>query len=116
MSDGIRPYGPGKFNTILDSYVYSVSLDGGADEEEGSVQDTGVWYGIMRNGRTIFRDHDPLLETLTPEEQEQLTESAGVIITEDSCGFVYVEYFQSPELMETEWSRIIEAHREEESE
>ena len=116
MSDGIRPYGPGKFNTILDSYVYSVSLDGGADEEEGSVQDTGVWYGIMRNGRTIFRDHDPLLETLTPEEQEQLTESAGVIITEDSNGFVYVEYFDSPELMETEWSRIIEAHLPEDEE
>ena len=45
--DEIRSYGPGKFSTILDSYVYSVSLDGGCDEEEGSVDECGAWYGIM---------------------------------------------------------------------
>jgi len=72
MTNDIRPYGPGKFNTILDSYVYSVSLDGGCDEEESN-SDAGIWYGLMRNGRTIFRDHDPLLETLNSAEQEKLT-------------------------------------------
>lgn len=34
-TDGIRPYGPGKFDTILDAYVYSVSCDGGCDDECG---------------------------------------------------------------------------------
>ena len=105
---GIRPYGPGKFSTILDSYVYSVSLDGGCDEEEGSVSECGEWYGIMRNGRTIFRDHDPLLETLTPEEQEQLTSSAGVILREDSNGFVSVDYYGTAESLETAWSQIVD--------
>jgi len=111
----IRPYGPGKFNTILDSYVYSVSLDGGCDEEEGSVDEHGEWYGIMRNGRTIFRDHDPLLETLNSAEQEKLTSSVGVILREDSQGFVYVTYYAADEALEVAWSQISDHFREEET-
>lgn len=105
-SDTIRPYGPGKFNTILDSYVYSVSLDGGCDEEEGSVSECGAWCGIMRNGRAIFRDHDPLLETLNTTEQEKLTSSAGVILREDSQGFVFVTYYDTDESLQAAWSQI----------
>lgn len=105
MENEIRPYGPGKFNTILDQYVYTVSLDGGCDEEE-TYGDS--WYGIMRNGRTIFRDHDPLLETLNAAEQEQLTSSTGVIIYQDSQGFVYVDYYASKEALESAWAKIQE--------
>lgn len=101
----IRSYGPGKFNTILDSYVYSVSLDGGADAEVGSV-DEGRWYGLMRHGRTIFKDHDPFLETLNEEEREQLTSCAGVILTEDSQGFVYAEYFDTMDALDAKWAEI----------
>jgi hypothetical protein len=108
MNDTIRPYGPGKFNTVLDSYVYSVSLDGGCDEEEGSVSECGEWYGVMRNGRTIFRDHDPLLETLNSAEQQQLTSSAGVILREDSQGFVSVTYYDADEALELAWSQIVD--------
>lgn len=108
MANVIRPYGPGKFSTILDSYVYSVSLDGGCDEELGDALECGEWYGIMRNGRTIFRDHDLLLETLTPEEQERLTSSAGVILREDSQGFVSVIYYDTDESLELAWSQILD--------
>lgn len=107
MTD-IRPYGPGKFSTILDSYVYSVSLDGGCDEEE-SLGDGNGWYGIMRNGRTIFRDHDPMLEPLNEAEQKQLTSSAGVIVYEDSQGFVYVTYYDKDEALELAWSQIVDS-------
>jgi hypothetical protein len=107
--DMIRPYGPGKFSTILDSYVYSVSLDGGCDEEEGNVSECGEWYGIMRNGRMIFRDHDPMLETLNTAEQEKLTSSAGVILREDSNGFVYVTYYDTDEALELAWSQIADS-------
>jgi hypothetical protein len=107
-TDVIRPYGPGKFDTVLDSYVYSVSLDGGCDEEEGSVSECGEWYGIMRNGRTIFRDHDPMLETLNTAEQEQLTSSAGVILREDLQGFVSVTYYDTDEALELAWSQIVD--------
>jgi hypothetical protein len=112
MANFIRPYGPGKFSTILDSYVYSVSLDGDCDEEEGSVSECGAWYGIMRNGRTIFRDHDPLLETLNTAEQDQLTSSAGVILHEDSNGFVSVTYYDTDESLETAWSQIMDEFRD----
>ena len=115
MTDQIRPYGPGKFSTILDSYVYSVSLDGGADEECGSV-DGGTWYGLMRNGRTIFRDHDPLLESLNEAEQEQLTASAGVIVSEDSQGFVSVEYFETEKDLDAAWAEVEAEVAEDENE
>jgi hypothetical protein len=112
--DTIRPHGPGKFSTILDSYVYSVSLDGGCDEEEGNVSECGEWSGIMRNGRTIFRDHDPLLETLNPAEQEKLTSSAGVILREASQGFVSVDYYDTDDSLELAWSQIVDQFSESE--
>src|SRR6266571_7157828 len=115
MTDKIRPYGPGKFNTILDSYVYEVSLDGGCDDEIGSV-DEGGWFGMMRNGRTIFKDHDPLLETLNEAERELLTTSAGVILSEDSNGFVYVDYFKTEDELNAAWDRIVSEHEDSETE
>lgn len=101
----IRPYGPGKFNTILDSYVYSVSLDGGCDMECGESDAMG-WYGMMRHGHTIFRDHDPMLETLNTEEQDKLTSCAGVILSEQSQGFVYVTYYDSIPELDAAWAEI----------
>ena len=103
----IRPYELTKFSTILDQYVYQVSLDGGCDEEIGS-SNWDCWYGLMRNGRTIFRDHDPLLETLNQAEQEKLTSSAGVILREDSQGFVYVHYFQDEANLDAAWQDIVD--------
>lgn len=105
QSQRIRPYGPGKFNTILDSYVYSVSLDGGCDDEVGESETTG-WYGLMRHGRTIFRDHDPFLESLNETEQKQLTECAGVIICEIATGFVFVEYFDAEDALNERWAQV----------
>lgn len=115
LGNGIRSYGPGKFSTILDSYVYSVSLDGNTEEEIGE-SDCGGWYGIMRNGSTIFRDHDPLLETLNEDEQKQLTECAGVIMREDSQGFVYVTYYDDKVRLERDWIQIELSHSEKEYE
>lgn len=112
MSDKIRPYGPGKFSTILDSYVYQVSLDGGCDDEAGNVDEFGYWYGLMRRGRSIFRNHDPLLEILNEAEQKQLTESAGVIMCEDSNGFVSVNYYQSATALDEAWDRITDEFEE----
>jgi hypothetical protein len=111
-TNDIRPYGPGKFDTILDSYIYSVSLDGGCDSECGDVGETGRWYGLMRHGHTIFRDHDPFLETLNDAERELLTGGAGVIISEDFCGFVSVDYFDTETELDEMWAKI-EAEQQE---
>lgn len=108
MPDTIRQYGPGKFDTILDSYVYAVSLEGGCDDEAGSMDETGRWYGLMRHGSTIFRDHDPGLEPLNEAEREVLNRAAGVILTEDSNGFVGVEYFDNVLKLDAAWQTILE--------
>jgi hypothetical protein len=110
----IRSYGSGKFSTILDSYVYQVTLDGGCDEETGST-DGGSWYGLMRHGRTIFRDHDPLLESLNEDEQTQLTACAGVIVREDSDGFVCVHYYDTAKQLDDAWANTL-AETEDETE
>lgn len=106
MPDEIRSYGPGKFSTIVDAYVYDVSLNGGCDEETGDVSTIGRWYGLMRNGRTIFKDHDPMLETLNEAERDLILNSAGVIISEDDQGFVDVDYISSDEELNEKWSAI----------
>ena len=104
----IRDYGPGKFDTILDSYVYDVSLDGGCDDECGSVGESGRWYGLMRDGSTVFRDHDPFCESLNDEERDLLSSSAGVILTEDSYGFVWVYYIDNAKDLESDWQEIVD--------
>jgi hypothetical protein len=91
----------------------TASLDGGCDEEEGSISECGEWYGIMRNGRTIFRDHDPMLEILNADEQERLISAAGVILREDSNGFVSVTYHNTDEGLELAWSLVVNSFSDE---
>lgn len=97
---GIRPYGPGKYANQLDAYVHEV----GNEDDELALDDG--WYGLMRNGRTIFQDHDPNLDGLTDEEAETLTNSAGCIVHEDNFGFVNIEYFITTEELEAAWQTL----------
>lgn len=68
----------------------------------------------MRGGSSIFRDHDPMLETLNEDEQNMLTSCAGVIVREDSDGFVAVHYFDTTEELDKEWDRVMTEHEENE--
>lgn len=104
----LRSYGPGKFNLILDAFVYEVSLVGGTDAEEGSVSEIGTWAGLMRHGHTIFKDGDPFNENsgLTPDEIEYLSECAGCIIYEDAQGFVTVSYFDEMQALDEAWDEV----------
>ena len=105
MPTGIRPYGPGKFNTILDAYVYEVSREG-RTEEDCRMDDS--WCGIMRGGLSIFKDHDPTCDELTDEEYQQLLRCAGIIMTENSDGFVHVAYYDDQKSLETVWVEMVE--------
>ena len=105
----LRKYGPGKFDTILDEQVYQLSLDG-VDDETGSVQEYG-WYGKLDGPLTISDPTDPLTE----DEQAYLAEQGGgAILSEDSQGFVTIEYFASADELETRWERIADGVREDE--
>jgi len=107
MDDTIRPYGPGKFDTILDSYVYSVSLDG-TDMECGSVDETGRWYGAIIGGLDLSHadKRDNAYFDLNSVEREELRTCAGVILTECSQGFVSVEYYETEEKLREVWAEI----------
>lgn len=97
-ADAIRPYGPGKFDSMMDSFVYGLSLDG-CDEETGSVEEDG-WYGLLR-GWTIPSDAD-----LTKDERAVFASHVGAIICEDSQGFVTVDYYATPEELNEAWNAI----------
>lgn len=122
---GIRRYGPGKFDTVVDSYVYGAIGDVAPDEEVGDSQDFG-WYGMLRfkpgellelveemldgqgayerqSGRT--RDKGPSDE-LTDEEADLLDYSVGVIMTEDSQGFVHIDYYEDETELAADWKKL----------
>jgi chaperonin cofactor prefoldin len=104
---GIRGYGPGKFDTIVDSYVYHVTLEG-VDSEVGDVQDMG-WFGVM-GGKDLLaaveRAASEEGDKLTPEEKELFKDDGGVIISEDGQGFVSVDYFNTKAELDQKWSEI----------
>lgn len=104
-AEGIRSYGPGKFDTYADKYVWEVSLDGADDELN---DENGAWHGFLRHGHTMFTDDDPDLETLTDEERELIQESEIVIVSESPDGFVSVRYFDNTQEGEEAWGEYEE--------
>lgn len=113
MAKGIRSYGPGKFSTILDSYMYDLSLDG-VDEEVGSV-DEGGWYGFLEiDQAAIDRIREEGVDGLTKEEEDLLAASAAVVLFERTDGVVEVEWYDSMQEAEDAWSEIEEEFEGEE--
>ncbi len=96
--DIIRPYGPGKFSHIIDSYVYEESLEGG--ETIGDVSEMGEAAtpveidaeGIAGRG---LRGELPDRKPLTKAEYFYLRQHPYAIVYEDNEGFVSVSYFTS---------------------
>ena len=119
MDDTIRPYGPGKFNTILDAYVHSVSMDG-CCAECGSVSETGRWYGMIAGSLSLSHadKRDGAYFELNSAELAELGACVGVILTESEQGVVDVEYFKTEEALQQSWTAIEEeeAQQHEEAE
>lgn len=108
--DEIRSYGPGKFHTIIDSYVSEVSLDGGFDEE--LPLDDGSFYGFARiddDFRGAVEDvaaaHQ---DTLTGEEQRLLRDTVAIFFHERSDGIVEVEWYDDQAGADDRWAEIEE--------
>lgn len=78
-------YGYGKFDDSQDEMAYNAGLDG-CDSETGDVSEYGVWYGLLR-------DFDGF---------------AGVIISEDSQGFVSCAYYENSDDLSQDWQEIEE--------
>jgi CO dehydrogenase/acetyl-CoA synthase beta subunit len=108
--DGIRSYGPGKFYTVLDSYAYEVSGDGGADEEASYGEGNG-WYGLLwvdknlsESIREIAKEND---DELTEEEEDLLKSSKAVIFFERSDGIVEADWFDTKDEAEKAWANVL---------
>ena len=108
--DGIRSYGPGKYYTVLDSYAYEMTLDGGADEESTYGEGNG-WYGLVwidkgakKRVREIAKENE---DELTEEEDELLDDSVAVILFERSDGIVEADWFDTKKEAEKAWANVL---------
>jgi len=117
--EGIRGYGPGKFYTILDGYVYTSTLDGGPDDEVSYPEGEG-WYGLVKftksDAEALQRLANEESDNLTQEEIDQVRESAGVILFERSDGIVEAEWYDSPRDLKNDWDSIVSSFEEEDFE
>lgn len=103
---------PGKFDNAIDEAVWSLSNDGGPDEQAGSSSESpGTWAGIMRDGRELaaaIRADKKEYPNVTAADLEFLLNegAAGVIVTETSDGFVRAKYYASTTDIEKDWKEI----------
>lgn len=104
----LTPYGPGKFRCLVDVVAWSYTLEGAHDDETGEADSVG-WFGV------IFGAVDP--EGFEPGDGRTLSEfdrkflanaKGGAIVSEDSDGFVSVDFFDSDADIRKEWERIVE--------
>ena len=128
-SGGIRRYGPGKFNTILDSIIYSMIGEGMGSESCGDVSEVGFSADSIELGdeealKEVERIAAENNDTLTQEEKDMVLDSYGAILVENEQGFVSVDYYddEEEEELDKDWDEIVddasgdEEEEEEESE
>jgi hypothetical protein len=113
MSRGIRGYGPGKFNTIIDSLVYDMVNQGMGSESCGDVSEVGFYAETILLGPDSVKDaeeaaaDDPGAKgVLTDEETDLLKNSYGAIMSENDQGFVAVDYYDTQKELEKDWAEI----------
>lgn len=113
MSKGIRRYGPGKFNTILDAVVYGMCGEGMGDESCGDVSEVGfaaekIYFGddSVKEAERIANDFRK--GPLTDEEREMLEDSVGAIMVENEQGFVTVDYYDDEKEFDKDWDEVEE--------
>lgn len=109
MSKGIRRYGPGKFNTILDSVIYSMCNEGMGDESCGDVSEVGFFAEKVSLGKDAVKEAERIGaegDGLTDEEVEMVRSSVGAIMVEGEQGFVTVDYYDNEKELEKDWEEI----------
>jgi len=98
----IRPYGAGKFRTMLDEAVFGLALCGGNEA-------VGDEWSPRHTLLLGWQDGDFALGALTAAERDFLrTNSAGAIVTENEQGFVSVEYYADSAALWADWYDVRE--------
>jgi hypothetical protein len=99
----------GKFEgeLLVAEALYSLSLDGGGDEEAGDVDITGH-YTLLRgpfDQETTNRLQGEF--DLNNDEVKFLRSLAGAILREGSQGFVSAQYFTEADKLEEAWDEVL---------
>lgn len=105
---GWRSYGPGKFDSMVDSFLWSASMDGAFfDEELGESEGFGFYGlavgGILEAAERAAKDDG---DELTAAERDELRGTAAVIMSEGSQGFVGVDYYKTEKAARDAWKQI----------
>lgn len=102
----LTPYGPGKFSFLVDVVVYGYSMEGALDDETGDVETSG-WFGLLRG--PIDPTGSEVETRLSPADRAFLSrmDRGGAIISGNSDGFVFVDYFDRAEDLSEEWDRVV---------
>jgi hypothetical protein len=111
MSRGIRRYGPGKFNTILDSVIYQMIGEGMGDESCGDVSEVGFYAEKIGLGPDAVKEAERIIDEngdgpLTDEERKMIEESVGAIMAENDQGFVTVDYYDKEKEFDKDWAEV----------
>lgn len=113
----IRGYGPGKFNTILDSLVFELE----PDETVGNLDELGVyWLNTFESSIDIQAALNEIWNSafrkgyteLTSEEVKRIKESRVIILKESDDGFVYVNYYKDKQKGMDRWKWIEKLYSE----
>jgi len=100
----LTPYGPGKFNLLVDTIPHAYTMEGAHDDETGDCETTG-WFGLVK-GKLDPTGIDGS-DKLSADDRAFLARMIGAIVCEDSQGFVSVDYYDREEDMREEWERIV---------
>lgn len=110
MPSDIRPYGPGKFSTIIDSLIWNLFQENGFDDE--LADPSFGWRGLVRMSPddgplgVLVMTENPSKIPLNAAESEFLGEVCGMILTEHTNGMVSIDYFTLPEDLESTWAAM----------
>jgi hypothetical protein len=105
--EGWRSYGPGKFDSMVDSFLYDAVMDGWGDEETGDSETVGH-FDLMVGKILEAAEHGATLQSdvLTAGERDELKTTKAIIMEEGSQGFVGVEYFDKAADARAKWKEI----------
>jgi hypothetical protein len=102
----LTKYGPGKFNLLVDAIAHAYTMMGAHDDETGDVETSG-WFGSIRG--PIDPEGMEQASRLSTADREFLAMNVGgAIVSEDSQGFVSVDFFRTEAELDEEWERIVE--------
>jgi hypothetical protein len=109
---GLRAYGHGKFNTLLDSYIYDCTNDGSWGEQAGDTETSGHYASVHLGPgavRQIRAEAKGAGDKLNAAEEHKIRSSHGAICYTNSQGFVDCSYYRTKKAFNQAWDKV-EAH------